>query len=167
MVWTWTFNLSKSEPFRLYPVPKWQIFISLRNEIYKRKFLKFFRTWLFEANSSLVTYITVSHVFFRTHKWRLFVCSTFQLEVSVRLHLLLEILSSPMCKMIFLFYWWLYRDRFKCFSGTPIHPHFQRSPMASSPFTVPREKKTCHCEPWPHPDPHPLSTRKPNTCLNN
>lgn len=42
--------------------------------------------------------------------------------------------------MIFLFCWMLYRDRFKCLGGTPIHPNVQHSPMAFSPFPVPRKK---------------------------
>lgn len=34
----------------------------------------------------------------------------------------------------------LYGGRFKCLGGTPIHPRVQHSPMASSPFPVPRKK---------------------------
>lgn len=34
-------------------------------------------------------------------------------------------------------------------------------------FHFQHPEKTRGYEPWPSPDPHPLSVRKPNTCLNN
>ncbi len=88
----------------------------------------------------LCGYFTVSQ-FFHAHQHRLFVSNILK-----KCHLLktfyeaVDMLSSLMCNMIFLFCWQLYRDRFKCLGGTPIHPHVQHSPMASSPFPVPRKK---------------------------
>lgn len=48
-------------------------------------------------------------------------------------------LDGLWCAVILLFCSLLYGDRFKCFGGTPVHPHVQHSPMASSPFPVPRK----------------------------
>lgn len=61
-------------------------------------------------------------------------------KVSMKRRLSLDMPSSPMCAVIFLFCWRLYRGRFKCLGGTPIHLRVRHSPLASSPFPAPRKK---------------------------
>lgn len=105
------------------------------------KFLNFSQSSVLKVTcSGYFTVYSTSH-FFHTDQYRLFVFLTLTLKkVSVKQQLSLDMPSSLMCKMIFLFCWLLYRDRFKCLGGTPIHPHVQHSPMASFPFPVPRKK---------------------------
>lgn len=112
-------------------------------EIINESFRSFLRVHCWKP--TVLWLFTVCHSSFKQDQSRLFVCPTFlksvmSHKVSMKRRLSLDMPSSLMCTMISLFCWLLYRDRFKCLGGTPIHSHVQHSPMASSPFPVPRKK---------------------------
>lgn len=134
------FNLSLNRPLKinvsnriLWAVAVWY---------YKWKFLKFSKSSLLKVNCSVVILLNFSPFLHAVQYSSLSVQHLKKChfeKVSLKQRLSLDMLSSLMCKMILLFCWLLYRDRFKCLGGTPIHPHVQHSPMASSPFPVPKK----------------------------
>lgn len=109
------------------------------SEIIIKEFSKFSKSSLLKVNCSVVILLSVSS-FMHTSTGSLCFQHFKKCHLLKSFYEAADILSSLMCNMIFLFCWLLYGDRFKCLGGTPIHPHVQHSPMASSPFPVPRKK---------------------------